>query len=164
MKLQNEALAVAKMKELLSIDDDELLHDMAEGETDFMETLDYYISKVADEINMQAGIDAQMEKLKVRKAASKARQERLREAIQQGLEISEIKKAVRPQATVSLRKIADSVIIDDVDKIPHNLKSVEIIEKVKVNTAEIKKLLQSGEEIGGVVLKEAGQGLGMRFE
>jgi hypothetical protein len=116
-----EANAVRIMRENIAIldGDDELLLDMIEGETGFMECLDALLIEEANTSGLIDGIKSAIEALGGRKARFEKRKATLRALIEQALMIAEIDVAIeRPAATISLAKRPPVIVIETEADIP----------------------------------------------
>lgn len=115
-----EIQAAQALKVALGSDaeDSELLHDMIEGETSLFEMIDALADLIAEDQEMLDGIATREHDLKERKARLKSRQSQRRAMIEQSMTILETKKIERPEATLSLARRADKVIIEHEEQVP----------------------------------------------
>lgn len=146
-------------------DDDDLMNDMIEGESDVME-------KVSRLLRWMALQEANAEALKVveadfagRRARYSERVQWARTALSRFMDAVGIKKVERPEATVSIRDAGASVIYADdfdVEKLPATL----IVTKT-TKTADrkaVKEALEAGTEIPGARLSNGGRVLTVRVK
>lgn len=146
-------------------DDDDLMNDMIEGESDVME-------KVSRLLRWMALQEASAEALKAveadfagRRARYSERVQWARTALSRFMDAVGIKKVERPEATVSIRDASPSVIYADdfdVEKLPEAL----IVTKT-TKTADkkaLKEALEAGGEIPGARLSNGGRVLTVRVK
>lgn len=116
-----EAQAAKSLRESLAAlnEDDALLIDMVEGETNLFETIDALLARMTLDQALITGIDVLIDDLDGRKARVKKRREADRALIEQALTIAEIESAVeRPAGTLSLAKRAPTLVVENEADIP----------------------------------------------
>ena len=101
-----EAKAVAALRVALANagvgDDEELLADSVEGQTDFLEVLDIVLGRMTDAEIMIEGISAIEKRLAERRRRHERRVEADRTVLEQALTIAELPSVVRPSATLTV--------------------------------------------------------------
>lgn len=158
-KLRREADAARDLRVALQSDDDELLHDMAEGETSIMEAIDAAIAEMDECAAIVAGCKAQMDVYRARAAKFEAREQRIRGLIEQALTIADIATVKRPTATVTVKKTPPKPFIADESMIPSRFfkTPAPVIDKKAINQA-----VADGENIPGVQMDNGGISLQIR--
>lgn len=115
---RQQIAAIVAMIEAEVGDDDQLLLDTLEGQTDLFEVTSRLLRQCEDDEGIVAALDQQMNARKDRKARANARIEARRNAIAALMETAGIDKLPLPEATVSFRKIEPKVIVIDPDSVP----------------------------------------------
>jgi len=110
--------AVADYVRTIDPDDGQLLADMIEAETDADALLDMLIERDATCQDHVAAIAEREKALRERKSRFKASLETGRTAMLKVLEAAQARKIERPEATVSISRVAPKVIGDDVLALP----------------------------------------------
>lgn len=158
-ELQREAEAARNLLAQINADGDEdLAHDMIEGETSLLEAIDRAIDEI-DECDVTiAGCKEKEAQLAERRKRAEARQERLRGLIEQAMLICDLRTAKRPTATLTVRDVPPKPIIADEALIPARFwKQPEpVLDKKALNEAA------KTEEIPGVTLSNGGTSLTIR--
>lgn len=116
-----EALAFKGLREsLTAVDasDDELLLDMAEGETSLLEALDAILERMTVTEALIDGVKSMVEKLDARRMRFETRLKSDRALIEQALSIAELPKLERPAATLSMAARAPGLTITEESDVP----------------------------------------------
>jgi hypothetical protein len=110
-------VAIASLKELCG-DDEDLLRDTVEGETDLDGFASHCVDQIlADEAFAEA-VGKMIADLQARKKRFENRQERIRTLLAMTLDAAGTKKIQLPQATISMSSRAPSLVINDEAEIP----------------------------------------------
>lgn len=110
---------VDTLRDLGISDDDRLVLDTVEGETDLFEVIDAALTEIDGCEVIIEGCKAKEADIKARRDRATDRREKVRAAIEQAIMIADIPtKIVRPTATLTLIKRAPGVVVDDEAKIP----------------------------------------------
>lgn len=133
-------------------EDEELRRDMLEGSTSLHDVLSRLVTIERDADSMGKAIAERMRDLSSRKARMDKRKEAMRALMLRVMKAGNITKAPLPEATVSVSKGRDSVVIVDADALPDALVRVERVPDKKA----ILEKLAANENVPGAVLK-AGQ-------
>ncbi len=143
--------------------DEQLLQDMIEGETDVFEMLDRLAELVAEDQELVDGISNREADLRERKSRIKFRQGRRRAYIEQAMTVMEAKKLERPEATLSLSKRADRLVIVEEADIPSQFwkPGDPVLDKAGLKEA-MKALGPEDTPIPGVVMEPSPQSLTIR--
>jgi hypothetical protein len=140
------ARAALDLKESIAAvagEDDELLADMIEGETDLFEIIDRLIARRAENMALAAGAAKHIETMCGRRERFESLAEQDRTLITQALVIAELPSVRRPVATLSLSARAARLVIDDEAAIPSSfwkvgdprLDKIALAEAVKASAA-----------------------------
>lgn len=117
-----EAQAVTALRASLAAvgeaDDETLLIDSIEGETQLFEIVDLILGRMTDAEVMIEGIDAIEKKLSARRVRYEQRIKSDRALIEQAMSIADLSKIERPSATLSLATRPASLTITEESDIP----------------------------------------------
>lgn len=158
-KLRREADAAKALIASLGDYDDDVIHDMAEGETSIMEAIDAALAEMDECAVIVAGCKAQMAVYDERRAKFDQRQVRIRSLIEQAMLIAELPTAKRAAATVSVKKVPPKLVIADESLIPARFfkQPAPVLDKPALNAA-----IKDGEQIPGVQMDNSGISLQIR--
>lgn len=129
-------------------EDDELLIDTLEGETDFNRVIDALLYRLSEAQAMQEAIKAQIDQLIDRKARYASKEATHKSAIQDLLNAAGLRKLERPVATITMSKGRQKVNILDVDELPQGYFTTVR----KADAKAIKSAIDAGEQIPGAEL------------
>ena len=119
---QREAIAakalIETLRSTLGEEDQGLLADMVEGETELMEAIDRILAEQVEERIKIEGIQAVADAMKERQDRAKKRIDTLRTAIEQAMDIAGLSKIARPLATMSLAARAPKLVVETEAEIP----------------------------------------------
>lgn len=121
---------------------------MVEGSTDLHGLLSRIAAAALDAKAMEAAIKSRIDELNARKDAAKRRQEAFRALAHRLMDSAAQKKAVLPEATLSIKAVPAGVVITDEEQIEARF----IRTKTEVNKAAIKEALTAGETVAGACL------------
>lgn len=158
-KLRREADAARGLIKSLSEYDDDVLHDMAEGETSIMEAIDAAIAEIDECEAIVAGCNAQIEVYSGRASKFEQRRDRVRSLIEQAMVISGLPTAKRPIATVSVKNTPPKPMITDESLIPSRFFKTP---PPALDRAALNKAAKDGEKIPGVQMDNGGISLQIR--
>lgn len=99
-------------------DDEQLLLDTLEGETDLFECARKLLDGIEADEGDKSVLSEQIEARQARKARADARIKARREALGSLMEAAGVDKLPLPEATVSLRRVAPKPIVTDADALP----------------------------------------------
>jgi hypothetical protein len=138
---------------------DDVLHDMAEGETSIMEAIDAALVEIDECDAIIAGCKAQIEVYSDRSAKFGQRRDRVRSLIEQAMLISGLPTAKRPVATLSVKSTPPKPTIVDESLIPSKFfkQPLPVLDKLAIN-----KAAKDGETIPGVQMDNGGVSLQIR--
>jgi len=162
LKAHIEASKAAAIKELLAqanaLDDDELVHDMIEGETSYFELLESLLGDLSDCESMSAAIKLRNDDLATRRKRYDTRAEKLREVIQGVMQTAGERKAELPEATLSIGQKPQKVMITDEQLLSDDVVKIER----KPDLRAIGDKLKAGEHVDGAELSNGGENLIIR--
>jgi hypothetical protein len=155
------ALAEAIKEHLtaLNIEDETLIHDTFEGQTDIYECMDWLLGKIAHEDAFAEAVETQINKLEIRKSSASNRKAKWRELLQQAMEATGEKTVKRPSATITLAPKPQGIEILDESIIPAEFFIVETIRKL--DKKKLKEAATAG-NVAGVALDNGGLSLRIR--
>ncbi|MBA3241602.1 MAG: siphovirus Gp157 family protein [Acidobacteria bacterium] len=141
-------------------EDEVLRADSIEGETNLFELMDVLIDKMQDADAMVEAIQRRAEKITNRQERYLNRKLAMRDLIFTLMQAADVTKIERPEATLSIRKLAAKVVITDEESLPpYYLRNNPTPDKTK-----IKEALQLGEEIPGACLSNGSVSLSVRVK
>lgn len=158
-KLRREADAAKSLIASLADYGEDVVHDMAEGETSIMEAIDAALVEMDECAVIVAGCKAQMAVYDERRAKFDQRQTRIRTLIEQAMLIADLPTAKRPAATVTVKKVPPKPVIADESLIPSRFfnQPAPVLDRVAVT-----KAAREGEAIPGVQMDNGGISLQIR--
>ncbi|GLK78013.1 hypothetical protein GCM10008171_32670 [Methylopila jiangsuensis] len=139
-------------------EDEQLRADMIEGETDAHGLLSRIIRAALWEAAQQDAIKALAATYGKRRDASAKREEALRAMAFRLMQAADLRKVPLPEATLSIARVAPSVIVEDPDALPAELTRT----KVEPDKKAIKERLDAGEIVPGATLSNGGERLNVR--
>lgn len=144
-------------------EDGDLLQDMIEGQTSLFEMIDAVVDQIGKEQELIDGIQKRQDELAARKERIRYRQAGFKAMIEQAMTIIETKKLERPEATLSLSKRADKLVIYDEAEVPAQFfkRQDPVIDK-KSLTAALKAIDDPRDAIPGARLEPSPQTLTIR--
>lgn len=139
-------------------DDEDLLIDVLEGETNFHDVISTLAKEIKVSKGQVSGIKEVVKELKERQARYEARDEFARSLIHKLMEMAGVKKLTLPVATVNITNVAPSVMITDEDVIPDVFMRI----KKEPNKTAIKAALESGQAVSGAVMSNGSTTVSIR--
>ena len=162
-RLYDNALAVASLLEQLHEhemnDDEALVSDMIEAQTDLMEIVSWILRHNDDDIALIDGITARQKEMITRKGRLRDRVDARREVIRKALETAGIDKLELPECTVALTRRAPQLVISDIDALPPGYL---ILQPPKPDRAALTQALRTGATIEGAHLDNGSQSISVR--
>lgn len=120
-KLSKEIAAAKALRESIAImagEDEETIRDTIEGETGLHEAIAGVMVLIREQEILAAGIDVILKTMSARLSRAEARISRYRAAIEQAMQIGELKSLALPEATLTLKIVPPKLEIVDEAKIP----------------------------------------------
>jgi hypothetical protein len=153
------ATAIKEHLEALKIEDETLIHDTFEGQTDIYECMDWLLGKISHEVAFEEAVSAQIDKLSIRKSTAGNRKSKWRDLLQQAMEATGEKTVKRPAATITLAPKPQGIEIVDESIIPDEFFVVEQVRKL--DKKKLKEAAIAGNVVG-VLLDNGGLSLRIR--
>lgn len=154
-KLEALAAALEPYKE-----DEELFWDTLDGETHVIDYITKQMKSMLDADAQIAGAKSILEIYVDRIKAAEARKAKIKDVLKTICEITGEKKIPHPLGTISMRQGGTSVQINNLEEVPTQLCQIT----KRPDKTAIKKLLEAGEQIGGVELVQAPDGISIRIK
>lgn len=110
--------AAALIAELAMTDEEDVLHDIIEGETNLLEALDRAIGELDDCEIIAAGCKAKEAQIAARRGRAEARAGRIRSAVEHAMVLAELPSARLATATLTVKTVAPKPIVTDEAAIP----------------------------------------------
>lgn len=162
IKAQLEASKAAKIKQVIAdanaLDDEELIHDMIEGETSFYEVMDSLTEDLFAAETIIAAIKDRLDALTTRKRRIESQRDKIRDLMRDCMNIAGERKIVLPQATISLGAKSPKATITDESLLPDELMRV----KREPDLRAIAERIKAGGCVSGAVLSNGGESLIIR--
>ena len=166
-RLHLETQAAARLKELLTKaygDDEDLIRDSIEGETNLHEAIGHAALELAATEGEKAGIEIAIAKLKERLTRYCDKAIGIREAIQAAMETAELTSLKTPAATLSVRASPPGVEITDEAEIPPIFMVQPPPPPARPDKKAIAAALKDGQPIPGATLSNQAPTLSVRFK
>lgn len=143
-------------------DDEESIEIAIESETSFLEV----VAKALDEIDeleaIDVGLTSKIEAFASRRAATRKRMDIIRASIEQAMMLADLDTLRLPTATITLRKLRPSAVIDDEAQIPSRFWLAQQPPAPKLDKKSLLAALEDGEEISGARLDNGTVSLSVR--
>ena len=139
-------------------EDEALRSDMIEGSTDAFAVLSEIAKAMADAKAMSMAISDNIDALAERAARYDRRGKAMRALAQRIMEAANIRKAELPEATLSIRAVAPSLVITDEASLPDWAWRV----KREPDKAVIKERMKAGDFVPGAEMSNGGSTLSVR--
>ena len=130
-------------------DDPDFIRDSIEGETGLFEMIDRMVADDGEDAALIDAIKAYEAKIEARRARVEKRVSVRRALLGTALELGEITKRECPAGTISLRKVAPSVILTEEADIPARFFKAQ---PPKIDKKAIGDALKAGEAVPGATL------------
>ena len=153
-----EIKAIADYVRAIDPDDDDLLADMLEGETDAFEVMDTLIERVLTCNSHLLALKQRAEEIKARKQRIEASADVARAAMQKILEAVGGRKMERPLATVSIRRVASKIVDGPIESLPGHLTRTTVVP----DKAAIKDALMGGADLPGWSMSNGGETIAVK--
>jgi hypothetical protein len=138
-------------------DDEDLRADVFEGETDLHTVLDKLVASALNASAWAGAVKARREDLAERQKRFSDKEDAVRGLIMNIMERASLSKVQLVEATLSVRQIAPTPIVMDVELLPENCVKIER----KADMAAIKAAIQEG-DVAGVVMSNGKASLTIR--
>lgn len=158
----NKAAQAFKAGLLELTDDEDVIRDMLEGETDLHEIIAKALESIEDDQVMVDGCAARIDALSERKGRMARRIVEKRTLIEQAMEIAELKSVLTPIATVSIRNVLPAMVIQDEAQVPARFWKAQDPKLDRKALKEALDALEADETIPGVTFGNGGVSLTIR--
>jgi len=139
-------------------DDEALRADMIEGSTDAFAVLSRIVATMREATATVAAIKIQADALWSRAERFERREKAMRALAQRIMEAANIRKAELPEATLSIRAVAPSLVITDESALPDWAWRV----KRELDRTAIKERVKAGDFVPGAEMNNGGSTLSVR--
>lgn len=158
-RLRRESEAAAALLNDIGRDDDELTHDMIEGETSLLEAIEFALDALDNAEIIIQGCKAKEKQIAERRNRAERRRETVRALIERAMATAAIKNLSTPTATLTLRETPPKPIYQDEAQIPaaYWKKPDPVLNKKAIADA-----LKAGEDVPGVTLSNGGISVSIR--
>lgn len=149
--LSKEIAAAKALRESIAAvigDDEETVRDTIEGETGLHEAIASVMEAIREDQIMIEGLKAMISSLDERQSRLESRVARCRAAIEQAMQIGEIKTLPLPDATLTLKAVAPKLEILDEAKIPAQFWKPS---DPKLDRKAVADALKAGAEVPGAM-------------
>lgn len=159
--INRQAVAAAELIRALGedADDETLIHDTVEGETDFFEAVGRALDEIGECEIMAAGISDMQKRLSDRLTRANNRAEKLRGLIDQAFQMAEVKSHKFPTATIASKSIPRKLIVTDESQIPTRFFKPQ---PPKLDRKELLDALKNGEAVPGADMSNGGTTIQIR--
>lgn len=157
--LRRQADAARQLLEQIASDDDELNHDMVEGETSFLEAIERALSEMDECDATIAGCKDREAVFAERRRKAEARKDNIRGLVHQAIEVAGMDTVKTPLGTLTVKDVPPGPLIQDESLIPAAFwRQPEPVLDKKAIAAAIK----AGDTIEGVTKSNGGTTLQIR--
>lgn len=155
-KLAREASAAKSLIAELGTDDEQVNHDIVEGETSLLEAIDAALGEMRDCEVIVDGCKSVESQIEARRKKAQDRSTRLRGLIEQAMVVADMSTVKLPTATVTVRSVKPKPVITDEAAIPARYwkQPDPVLDRSAIN--------KSDEEIPGVTMSNGGTSLQIR--
>lgn len=141
-------------------DDEQLRHDMLEGSTEAFDFLSMVVRRVIADKALATGTDAYISELRERKERIERRVDAWRSLALKILQAADLRKAELPEATLSVAKGREKLVIPDPAAVPEMFCKVSY----SPDNALIREALASGSDINWAAMVTGDPSLTMRIK
>lgn len=159
-RLHREAEAARDLLNQIASDDDELNHDMVEGETSLLEAVSAALDAMDECDAIAAGCKDREAVFSERRRNAERRKENLRAMVQQALEVAGMDRIKVPTGTVTVKDVPPKPLITDESLIPaaYWRQADPVIDKKAIADA----MKAEGASIPGVTMSNGGATIQIR--
>lgn len=141
-------------------EDETLRADMIDGETDAAKILSKVIERMQEAEMMASAIAKRVSDLNARQAAFDRRGDAMRSLACRIMNAANLRKIHLPEATLSIRSVAPSVVVTDATQLPEEFTVTKT--ETRPDRQKIKEALQEGKVIPGACLSNGSETLSVR--
>lgn len=143
-------------------EDETLRADMISGSTNADEILSKVVDRMLEAESMSAAIAKRVNDLTARQAAFERKGDAMRALAFRIMNAANLRKMPLPEATLSIRTVAPSVVITDASQLPPEF--VVTKTETRPDRQKIKEALQEGKAIPGACLSNGSETLSVRVK
>jgi Siphovirus Gp157 len=154
-------LLIATLRDIGSADDETLVADSIEGETNFIEAIDRTLANVAEDIAHCVALKEHIDTVGKRLERIQHRIDMTKVAVMTAMSFAEQRKLVRPLATLSIRPLPSGVIVHAEADIPAQFWKPQ---DPKLDKRAIGEALKAGTLVPGADLSNGGETLSWSFK
>ena len=140
-------------------EDPDALKDTLDGMNDLEDIIAWVLDKSAEDDMLKVGLKTRIADMQERKARLENRIEKARQIVCDVMEKANIQKITRPEMTISTRTTPDKLLIVDEGEIPTSFYTPQ---PDKLDKAEVKTALKSGQDVPGAMLSNGGKTISIR--
>lgn len=156
--MNREAVAARDLLAQIAPDDEELAHDMVEGETSFLEAVAAAVAEIDQANAISDGLNSLIHRYEARQAAADRRAERIRAAIEQAMTVAGMVTLTLPAATLTVKAVPPKPLIADESAIPAEF---WIAQPPRLDKTALNKAVKAG-PVAGVTMTNGGSTLQIR--
>lgn len=143
-------------------EDETLRADMIAGSTQAEEVLSKIVDRMQEAETMASAIAKRINDLDARQKAFDRRGDAMRKLAFRIMEAASLRKMPLPEATLSIRAVAPSVMINDLAQIPAEFTITKT--ETRPDRDKIKDALKAGQEVPGACLTNGGATLAVKVK
>lgn len=140
-------------------EDDQLMADMLEGETDFRAVMSKLVAMDREANAMAEAVKAQMSQMAERKARWTRKSEAMRSLMHKLMDAATARKLTLPEATISVRNVPPAVQITDENAVPEDFAKYER----KIDKTALKDVLKNGFDVPGASMSNGSETISIRW-
>ncbi|MGU3575672.1 siphovirus Gp157 family protein [Brucellaceae bacterium C25G] len=163
--LQREKEAVKTLMAQLRAegsDDQESVEIAIESETELLEVISAALSEIDELEILDNGISSKIDEFTSRRTVIRKRKDLIRASVEQAMMLADLETVRLPTATITLRKLKPSAVIDDEALIPSRFWLPQQPPAPKLDKKSLIAALEDGEEISGARLDNGAVSLSVR--
>lgn len=160
--LQRETEAAKRLIDNMRSDDDQLVTDSIEGETNLFEAIETALSEIDECEILITGIEEKVKAFDARKKLIKDRAERIRALIERAMIETDQQTIRLPTGTISLRTIAPALVILEEADIPARFWVPQERPAPKLDKKALAEAIKTDPTIPGAALDNGTVGLSIR--
>lgn len=158
LEAEKAAAIIALIADANAQDDDVLVNDMIEAETELFDILEMLVRQMNDEAYMVEAIKQNIACLQERKQRYEKRSDSIRQLIFEVMQKAGLRKATLPAATLSIMNGRAKTIITDETMLPPRFLKTEVKPLLK----EISDAIKGGEDVPGAMLSNGSETISIR--
>ena len=149
-----------QLRDLQADDDDEVVRDSIEGETDLHEAIEAAVKRLGGDLAAIEGLEAYIKRLTSRRDRLENRVDATREAIANAMELARLPSLETPIATVAVKKVAPKVIITEEADVPSDFWKPQ---PPKLDKRAVMSALKDKQPVPGAQLSNGGETIQVKW-